>query len=62
MMKVISRKLVRKALEMLKSIASASDDDEEEEEEEDANKSSDDSNKEDKTVIFIKLYIFMLAN
>lgn len=33
-MKVISRKLIRKALEMIKNIATSSDDEEEEEEEE----------------------------
>jgi len=43
MMKVISRKLVRKALEMLKNIASASDEDEEEEEEEEGEKSEESS-------------------
>lgn len=43
MMKVISRKLVRKALEMIKKLASESDEEEEEEEEED-----DESSKKDK--------------
>jgi len=43
MMKVISRKLVRKALEMLKNIASTSDEDEEEEEEEEGEKSEESS-------------------
>jgi len=38
MMKVISRKLVKKALEMIKNIASSSDEEEEEEEEEGSKK------------------------
>jgi hypothetical protein len=47
MMKVISRKLVRKALEMLKNIASGEDDDEEEEEEEEGEKSEETTENKD---------------